>query len=67
MKTEIPTPLLTVTELAEWLRIKTSTIRKKVCYGRIPHVKIGRRVLFRRTDIESWLETTNQKNQQWTI
>jgi excisionase family DNA binding protein len=67
MKTEYPIPLLTVTELSEWLRIKSSTIRKKVCYGHIPHIKVGRRVLFRRTDIEAWLESINQENKNWTI
>jgi excisionase family DNA binding protein len=52
----IPESLLTVEELSDWLRIDESTIRKKVCYRRIPHVKIGRSVRFRRSEIESWLD-----------
>ena len=57
----IPQPLLKVSDVAQWLRLKESTIRKWVCYGRIPYLKIGRTVSFRSGDIEEWLL---QKNRQ---
>ena len=60
-------PLLDVPKLVEWLGIKENTVRKWVCYGRIPYLKCGRRVLFRRQDIEAWLEKNNPQNKQWTI
>lgn len=66
MQTDSPTPLLEVPDLSRWLRLKQSTIRKMVCYKRIPFIKIGRRVFFRRTDIEKWIENSNQ-NTKWTI
>lgn len=47
--------LLTVNELSRWLKVDESTIRKKVCYGKIPHIKIGRLVRFRRNEIEAWI------------
>jgi excisionase family DNA binding protein len=50
---------LTVAELAAWLRVKKSTIRKRVCYRRIPFIKIGRSVRFKREDIEAWLIETS--------
>lgn len=51
-----PTPLLKIRDVAEWLRLKESTIRKWVCYGRIPYLKVGRNVCFRREDVEAWLQ-----------
>jgi excisionase family DNA binding protein len=48
--------LLTTTEIAEWLKIAESTVRKWVHYGFIPHVKIGRCVRFRREDVENWIQ-----------
>jgi excisionase family DNA binding protein len=63
MTANLPKPLLTVPDLSRWLRIEESTIRKRVCYGRIPYLKIGRRVLFRQEDIERWLEE-NQAGQR---
>jgi excisionase family DNA binding protein len=38
--------LLNTPQVAEWLNVKESTIRKWVHYGFIPHVKIGRCVRF---------------------
>lgn len=52
-----PVPLLTVEELHTWLRVKISTIRKWTCYNKIPCVRIGRSVRYRRADIEEWLAT----------
>lgn len=62
-----PLPLLNTRELSAWLRIKESTLRKWVCYHRIPFLKLGRAVLFRRTDIEAWLAQENPQNSRWDI
>lgn len=56
MNDNLPTPLLTVPDLSNWLRIKQSTIRKWVCYNKIPYIKVGRSVCFDRHQIEKWLE-----------
>jgi len=60
-----PTPLLTVFDVAEWLRRNPATIRKWVCYKRIPYLKVGRSVCFVRGDIEKWLLANNPQNQKW--
>jgi excisionase family DNA binding protein len=44
--------LLTVSEAAALLRLKISTIRAWVFRRRIPFVKMGGRILFRRNDLE---------------
>jgi len=46
---------MTVADLARWLQLKESTIRKWVCHGRIPYLKIGASVRFSQEDIEQWL------------
>lgn len=47
--------LLTVPESAALLRLKTSTIRSWRLKRRIPFVKIGGKVLVRRSDIEEFV------------
>jgi excisionase family DNA binding protein len=59
------TPLLTVVDVAHWLRREPATIRKWVCYKRIPYLKVGRSVCFDRTDIERWLEIQNPQRRKW--
>jgi excisionase family DNA binding protein len=53
------TPLLTTADLGQWLKLKEPTIRKKVCYNRIPFVRIGRAIRFRPEEIEVWLRAQN--------
>ena len=60
-----PTPLLTVVDVAQWLRREPATIRKWVCYGRIPYLKVGRSVCFDRGHIEKWLAHSNPQNRKW--
>ena len=60
-----PMPLLTVVDVANWLRREPATIRKWVCYGRIPYLKVGRSVCFDRMDIERWLEIQNPQRRKW--
>jgi excisionase family DNA binding protein len=60
-----PTPLLTVFDVAEWLRRNPSTIRKWVCHRRIPYLKVGRSVCFDREDIQKWLVNQNPQNRKW--
>ncbi len=45
--------LLTIPEASGLIRLKESTLRDWVLHQRIPHVKLGRRVFFRRSDIDA--------------
>ena len=60
-------PLLTTQELSGWLRVKESTIRKWVCYDRIPYLKVGRLVVFQREAIQLWLMRNNPKREKWAL
>lgn len=50
--------VLTITELAEYLRISRSTLYKLVREGGIPCQKIGRHWRFRKESIDRWLDET---------
>jgi len=45
---------LTIKELSAYLHIKPATLYAKV--GDIPHYKVGRLVLFKREDVDQWME-----------
>lgn len=49
--------LLTRREAADLLRVSVNTFDRQV-RNRIPKLNIGRRVLFRRIDIEDWIDKT---------
>ena len=53
--------LMNTPQVAEWLHVKESTIRKWVHQGYIPHVKIGRCVRFMESEIEKWLQERAKK------
>lgn len=48
--------VLTIEELAVYLKIPKSTLYKLVREGRIPSQKIGRHWRFRKAAIDHWLE-----------
>jgi excisionase family DNA binding protein len=50
--------VLTITELASYLKIPKSTLYKLVREGNIPSQKIGRHWRFRKMAIDRWLEET---------
>jgi excisionase family DNA binding protein len=49
--------LLTVADVAAMTRLSVGTLRywRHTGLGGPPSVKLGRRVLYRRTDVETWL------------
>jgi len=53
--------LLTVEEIAEYLKLRPSTIYQWTHQGFIPHIKLGSRVRFRVSQIERWLESRATK------
>ena len=53
--------MLTVRELADYLCVSESTIRKMVRESRIPFIKIISKILFNKSVIDNWIES-NQVN-----
>lgn len=62
--------VLTVTELAQYLRMKPITIYKHVAGGKLPGFKVGSHWRFKKATIDSWIEkqeVVNLKDQRVAI
>jgi excisionase family DNA binding protein len=53
---------LTVNEAAEMIRVNPMSIYNLVRQKKIPHFKIGRKILFRRLSLEAWLQEMEQQS-----
>ena len=49
--------LITIKELADYIGVSPKTVQNWVAYRTIPFMRIGRRTLFRKSRIETWLQT----------
>ena len=49
--------LMTKAELMDYLRISKRTLDKLMKTGNLPYIKLARRVLFKREDVDAFLET----------
>lgn len=54
-----PDAVMTIDELAEYLKLSKSTLYKLCQAGKIPGQKIGRHWRFRRAVIDRWLDRTH--------
>lgn len=54
--TERGSKLLEADDVAEYLGMRTDWVYREVRAGRLPHIRLGRAVRFRRESIEAWLE-----------
>ena len=57
--------VMTVKELADYLRLNELTIYKKVRLGEIPAVKVGRALRFKKDIIDKWLEIESGWDQEF--
>jgi excisionase family DNA binding protein len=55
--------VMTVDEVAEYLRIPRASVYKLAQRGRIPCQKVGRHWRFRRQSIEAWLDDNSTPRQ----
>jgi len=59
------TDVLTIDELAQYLKVSKSTLYKLCQDGRVPGQKVGRHWRFRKATIDRWLEEhPSMKTQQ---
>jgi len=49
------TPLMTISEVADVLRCHERTVRRLVCGGLLPCVRIGRSLRFHREAVSRWI------------
>ena len=53
-------PLLTVTEVAERMRLSPNKVYELLHAGQIPHIRPGRKFLIPTQALERWIETSAQ-------
>lgn len=56
----ITAEVMTVIEVAEYLRINPQTVYRKAKAGELPTLRIGRAIRFRRTELDEWLKGSNE-------
>lgn len=55
--------ILTIPEVARYLKLSKSKVYYLVQQGKIPHIKIGRNVRIKESELQQWLEQNAQKKQ----
>ena len=56
--------MLRTDEAAEFLGISKNTLYEWIIQKKIPHIKVGRLVKFKREDLEAWLERRTQEEEK---
>ncbi|MBI3318125.1 MAG: helix-turn-helix domain-containing protein [Candidatus Omnitrophica bacterium] len=52
----MPAEVMTVSEVAEYLRVNPQTVYRKTKAGELPALRIGRAIRFRRVEVEEWMK-----------
>lgn len=60
MNNEISSEILIATEVAQWLRVRPSTVYSWAASGRMPSLKLNGAIRFIRADIERWLNDSSK-------
>lgn len=57
-----PDPILTIDEAVSYLKLSKSTLYGYTSKGIMPHFKQGKRVLFRKSQLDQWLNEKQRGN-----
>ena len=63
METEITRDVMCADEVAAWFNVDRKSIYNAVARGDIPHQRLGKRVLFHRNALVSWLTREPQRSE----
>ena len=55
--------VMTVSEVAEYLRVNPQTVYRKAKSGELPAVRIGRAIRFRRAELDAWIKGAQEPAQ----
>ena len=56
MQTEMQTDIMTIREVADYLKLTEKTAYRLTAEGKIPGFKVGGSWRFRRSEIEGWID-----------
>ena len=51
--------VMTVSEVAQYLRVNPQTVYRKAKAGELPAVRIGRAIRFRRSELDAWMKESS--------
>ncbi len=52
--------VMTVSEVAQFLRINPQTVYRKAKAGEMPVLRIGRAIRFRKSELEAWMKRSSE-------
>lgn len=52
------TDVMTVSEVAEYLRVNPQTVYRRAKAGQLPAVRIGRAIRFRKSELDDWMKAS---------
>jgi len=58
MQTQMQTDIMTIREIADYLKLTEKTAYRLTAEGKIPGFKVGGSWRFRRSEIEQWIDAT---------
>ncbi len=64
MQTEMQTDIMTIREVADYLKLTEKTAYRLAAEGKIPGFKVGGSWRFRRSEIEKWIDRQSEKHNE---
>lgn len=58
----MPDQIMTVKEVADYLKVNERTVYRMAAVGKIPAFKVGGSWRFKQVELEKWIETQSNKN-----
>ena len=52
----MPTPLWSIKDVMEYLQIRSRTTMFKLLKDGFPHARIGKKLIFRQSDVDAWIQ-----------
>ena len=50
------TPLWSIKEVMQYMQIRSRTTMFKLLKAGFPHAKVGKKLIFRQSDVDAWIE-----------
>ena len=61
MQTQMQTDIMTIREVADYLKLTEKTAYRLAAEGKIPGFKVGGSWRFKRSEIEKWIDAESKK------
>jgi len=52
----MPSPFWTIQDVMEYIQVRSRTTMFKLIKDGFPHARIGKKLIFRKADVDAWIE-----------